>query len=387
MRVLYVSHTGLVGGAERVLVDVLERLPPAVEPHVLSPPGPLRAMLAGGPVAWHPSAGGDISFRLDPVATPAAALRTLRSAASVAHVARRIGAQVVHANSVRAALTASAARAAGAPPFIAHVHDALPDTQLSRLVRRHLLRRAACTVAVSDFAADRFRVPGGRRGDVEVLHSPVDVARLRARRCEPAVARRRLGLPSDVPVLGLIGQITPWKGQDLAIEALALLSASFPTARLLVVGEPKFVTPAVRYDNPAFERRLRRLVHSYGLDARVHFLGEREDVPEIVSALDVLLVGSWEEPLSRSMLEGMALGVPVVATDTGGPAEVIEDGRTGFLVPPRDVTAWAAVLERVLAGDFDHEGLRRRAAAVVEARFDVEPFVDRLVGLYEAVAA
>ena len=82
-------------------------------------------------------------------------------------------------------------------------------------------------------------------------------------------------------------------------------------------------------------RGLRELVAREGLQDRVSWLGEREDVPELIGALDVLLLPSWEEPFGRALIEAMALGVPVVATSVGGPPEIVEQGRQGYLLAPR----------------------------------------------------
>src|SRR6202011_1410755 len=155
-------------------------------------------------------------------------------------------------------------------------------------------------------------------------------------RIDRARARAALGGAGERAVLlGVVAQLTPWKGQDTAIEALKLLCQEGIDAHLLLVGSAKFVDPATRFDNQGYVAHLQALVADAGLSARVSWLGEREDVPELVRALDILLLPSWEEPFGRALIEAMALGVPVVSTNVGGPPEIIEDGREGYLLPPR----------------------------------------------------
>src|SRR4029077_15956433 len=106
-------------------------------------------------------------------------------------------------------------------------------------------------------------------------------------RAARAAAGAALGLPAGAAVLALIGQITPWKGQEEAVHVLARVRRSHPEAILLVVGETKFTARATRYDNRAYLERVRALVARLGLDDAVRFLGEREDVPAILRASDV----------------------------------------------------------------------------------------------------
>jgi glycosyltransferase involved in cell wall biosynthesis len=152
--------------------------------------------------------------------------------------------------------------------------------------------------------------------------------------------------PTDSPVLGVVGQITPWKGQDDAVRILALVRQHLPRARLRIIGSAVFIGPGVSLDNEGFARRLTALAEELGVLDSVEFTGEAEDTPAAYGALDVLLVPSWEEPFGRVVAEGMASGVPVVATSLGGPAELIEHGVSGFLAPPRGPAAW---VEPVLA--------------------------------------
>ena len=134
----------------------------------------------------------------------------------------------------------------------------------------------------------------------------------------------------------LAGRLTPAKGQEDALRALAILVHQYGAdAYLSLAGTP----PA--YEGPAYASRLRKLARQLGLESRVSFLGEVDDLGAIRTETDVELVCSWMEPFGRTTVEAMLAGLPVVGCNTGGTAEIILDGITGLLYPPRDVNALA----------------------------------------------
>lgn len=371
MRVLYVSHTGQVSGGERSLLDLVAALPPDVVPALACPAqGPLRGLASARALTTVATTGTAGSLRLSLRETPRAVAQMARAAVDVARAARRLRADLLHANSIRAGLVAVPAGRLCAVPVVVHVRDRLPRGAAADASIRVVAHGAVAVVANSQFTADGVRavVPAA---PVTVIHNAVDLARFDPGREDRERARAALGLPADALVAGIVGQITPWKGQLEAIQAIAGLGRE-PDVRLLVVGEAKFVDRATRFDNLAYVRRLREEIAAAGLEDRVSLLGERSDVPAVLRALDVLLVPSWEEPFGRVVLEGMAMGVPVVATDAGGPAEILSDGRDGLLVPPCDPAAWTAALERLAADPRLRETLatagRARAAEFTPAR-------------------
>jgi glycosyltransferase involved in cell wall biosynthesis len=191
--------------------------------------------------------------------------------------------------------------------------------------------------------------------------------------------RRNLGLRGS-PVVGIVAQITPWKGQIRALQVLERVRRVHPTAELLIVGEPKFVTAATSYDNRAYERELHAMVDQLGLQGAVRFLGEREDVERIIAGLDVLLVPSTEEPFGRSVIEALAMGVPVVATENGGPAEVIRRGIDGVLLPPDDLGSWARAVVAMA-----QRGRQLESREYVLGRFTPERHAAEVISVYERV--
>jgi glycosyltransferase involved in cell wall biosynthesis len=353
---------------------------------VACPEGPLAEALRASGVAVHPIGGTAGSLRLHPLHTTRALAELLGDAIALRRLAVRLGVDLVHANSIRAGLAAIlAARLGGAPPVV-HVRDCLPPGRATRAIRELICRGAAAVVSNSRFTQERFLVPGSRVR-ARPLHSPVDLERFDPERVDREEARRGLGLRAEDVVLGVVAQLTPWKGQDLAIRALGRLRESQPAARLLLVGSAKFTSAATRYDNRAYERSLERLVEELGLGDRVLFAGERDDVPRIMSALDVLLMPSWEEPMGRAVAEAMAMGVPVVATAVGGPGELISDGSEGLLLPPRDPERWALALEPLIADAVTREAMGRAGLERARRELGTRTHAEATLAVYRDVVA
>ncbi|MDQ3432863.1 MAG: glycosyltransferase family 4 protein [Actinomycetota bacterium] len=388
MKVLYVNHTSRVSGGERSLLDLLGGLPDLVSPVVACPSGPLADAVRGLGVEWRWLPRIEASLRLHPLHTPAGLAGLATAAVVVRRLAGGVTADLVHGNSVRSGLVVSLAARLGAPPAIAHVRDCLPPGRLSSLTLRAAAGGASEVLANSEYTrAGVMRAVATRHASVRVVYSPVDTARFDPDRFEPSEARARLGLPQSAPVLAVVAQMTPWKGQDDAVRVLAHVKRKRPGTRLLLVGSATFVGRATRYDNQAYMRRLHALIESEGVRGDVVFLGAREDVPAVLRAVDLLLVPSWEEPFGRTVVEAMAMKVPVVATSLGGPAEIVRAGVDGLLLEPRRPERWAEAIESLL----DDPGRRARMGESGRARaldrFSLPAHVDAVLAAYRDVAA
>jgi glycosyltransferase involved in cell wall biosynthesis len=386
VRVLYVNHTAEVSGSERSLLSLLGGLPPSVQPLVASPPGRLARAVEdlGIPVTAIANTAG--SLRLHPTHTPRALAEMSLAALQVHRAARRHRADVVHANSIRAGIELSLARVTPAASVV-HVRDCLPAGTITTATMRLIATTATTIVANSRYTAASIRTaaPDAR---LEVVHPAIDLASFDPARIDRDAARARLGVAGTRRVLlGVVAQLSPWKGQDAAIEALRLLREQGVDAHLLLIGSAKFVARSTRFDNKSYVCRLRQLVADAGLEDRVAWLGERDDVPELVRALDVLLLPSHEEPFGRALLEALALEVPALATNVGGPPELIRDGREGYLLAPEEPAAWAQAVRRVVEGPEQGRAMGRAGRLRIAEAFDVKHHVARVLALYERVLA
>jgi glycosyltransferase involved in cell wall biosynthesis len=387
VRVLYVSHTATVSGAERSLLDLLGALPEHVEPLLATPSGRLCELAERQGIATTAITGTAGSLRIHPLHTPRALLEMAAAAWQVRRAAKRHRADVVHANSIRAGIVLALARLR-ARPTIVHVRDCLPPGRLSTATLRLIGATATAIVANSRYTAASVlaAAPAAR---MQVVHNPVDLKRFDPQAIDRDAAREQLDedAGSERLLLGVVAQLSPWKGQDTAIEALGELVREGIDARLLLVGSAVFVASSTRYSNEDYVERLRQLVAGEGLQERVSWLGEREDVAQVMRALDVLLLPSWEEPFGRALIEAMAMGVPVIATEVGGPQEIVEQGRQGYLVAPRRPHDWAQAVARVAHSDDAGAAMGRAGRERAAEMFTIERHVRATLDVYERVIA
>lgn len=338
-RVLFVDHTGQIGGAELILMDVVQGRSESTA--FLFEQGPLAKALSDRGLSVSTSRWGiGLSrFRRDsswlkalPLAGGLAAIT-----AELAHVARRH--DVVYANSQKAFVLSAIANIVARKPLIWHLHDIISPAHFGALQRRLQVglanRFAAKVIVPSEAAAAAFIAAGGRRALVEVVPNGLAVEPLPMSRQE---LRQRLGLPPG-PLVGVFSRLAHWKGQHVLIEALAKL----PGAHCIIVGDALF-------GEQDYAAELRKQVGELGLGDRVHFLGHRGDVPLLMQAVDAMVHPSIDpEPFGRTLVEAMLAGVPVIATDAGAAPDILEHGRAGMLVPPGDARALAEALDAVLA--------------------------------------
>ncbi len=295
------------------------------------------------------------SYRLDGVARLVRLLRARR-------------ADLLHTHTLAAAnaLGRTAGRAAHVP-VISHLHienHFRPATAaLLRTLDNGTARLCARLVAVSEDTKRAYERQGYPRDRIEVVYNGVPPA-------------PNGGVPAnDPPVIGEIARLCDVKGQRELIEALAQI----PDARLVLAGRDL-------EQGGAFQRSLEGDAERLGVRDRVEF-GFRDDVAALLDRLDVVALPSWTEGLPLIVLEAMAHGRPVVATPVGGTPELLVDGETGLLVPPRDPHALAAALRRVLDDPQLAARLGRAGRERVEREFTLEAMNARMLAIYDEVAA
>lgn len=161
----------------------------------------------------------------------------------------------------------------------------------------------------------------------------------------PDEIRNLFSIEKDVPLVGMVGNLQEWKGQATVVRAMARLRTRYENIRCLLVGS---LSPNSRKDQD-FHQMLLDDIRVRGLSESIMVTGYRRDVPDIMNALDVIIHASLKpEPFGMVILEGMSLGKPVIASDLGGPREIIHQGVTGFLIPPGDDEKLAEAIARLL---------------------------------------
>lgn len=371
MNILIVNHTAIMSGAEATTLELLRERQQDVRYLWASPAGPLADAARELGAEHIPLRGTTGSLRLDPRDTPIAVAELAQMGLALRRATARHRVHLVHAVSMRAGIVAAICRRLGGPPFVVYQHDVAPPGRVGQAIRALVDPVAGRLIGCSDHILQSLRREG-YRAPGEVLFEPVDVEAFASPNGSTAAVRAELA-PGPGPLIAEIAQITPWKGQDTAIRALAEVRRAHPRARLVMVGDIKFAARATRFDNHAYLAGLRQLIAELGLEDAVSFAGQRPNIPAIMRAVDILLLPSWEEPFGRVVVEGMAAGRPVIATSVGGPAQTITDGLDGLLAPPKDPQAWAAAINRLLADPALARRIGERARASAE-RFNLERF-------------
>lgn len=239
-----------------------------------------------------------------------------------------------------------------------------PDRSASWQLRA-LARGVDRYLAVSrDIARELVERLGWPEEKIEVVYNAVDVGRVEV--SAPPGLREQLGGSDTRPLVLTPARLDAQKGHDVLFEAIARV----PDAVFVLAGE-----------GPERER-LEALAARLGIAERVCFLGRREDVPQLLAACDVFALPSLYEGSSLAVLEAMAAGTPIVSSAIGGTDELIEDGRSGLLVPPGDAEALAEALRRVLGDPELREGLAAKARERVEAGLTKEQMAQRVSGVY-----
>jgi len=179
----------------------------------------------------------------------------------------------------------------------------------------------------------------------------------------PLDKQKDLHLPREAYVIGTIGHLAPIKGLETLIDAASGILAGLPEAHFVIAGG------AIYEAHREYERRLRRIVRSRGLEDRVHFLGFFEDVPRLLATFDIFVLCSHCEGFGRVVAEALAVGCPVVATAVGGVREIVRDGAEGLLVPPSDPTALAEGVLRLTSDPHLRKRLAERGGSRVREHF------------------
>jgi glycosyltransferase involved in cell wall biosynthesis len=364
---LVVLTSAVRGGVEEVVVALLTRLDPARFRMALAAPPTLLDALA-------PDLRG-VEVETLGVAAEARPREIARLGAFMA----RVRPDVVNPHLFRStAVAAPLARLLRVPAVVETYHGReawreaggraafLADRAVGRLLDRVI----AVSAAARDFLVARKGYPADR---VAVIPNGRDLSVFAPGRDRDAV-RRELGVPGPAPLVGVVGRLEAQKGHADLLEAWPAVVRAHPAARLLLVGDGSL-------RGPLAERARARAVGD-----SVVFAGYRADVPRLLDALDVVVLPSLHEGMPLTAIEGAAMARPVVATAVDGTPEVVEDGVTGLLVPPRDPPALAAALGALLGDPARARRMGEQARRRALEQFDVARQVERTAAVYRTAA-
>ena len=380
--ILFFDHTAQWSGGEISLFNLVthvnqSKYRPLV---VLFADGPLREKLEAANIETRivPLDQSVSQTRKDEMG--ASSLLKLRQIGSIWRFVRQLRrilkaerAQIAHCNSLKSDILGGVAARLAGVPAIWHVRDRIENDYLPAPVV-HAFRLAARFVPA--------RVIAVSRATLETLPSVRGVAIHNGTVFENFPVPTRVPFADNVPIFGIVGRLTPWKGQHVFLHAAAIVRAQIPNAKFQIVGSALF-------GEDDYERELHALCAQLKLDEAVGWLGFRNDIPDVIAQMDALVHASTTgEPFGQVIIEGMAAARPVIATDGGGVPEIVLDGEAGILVPMDAATPLAAAMLRLwrepenahAMGESGRERVKREFTIEATAR-KVEAVWDELIDL------
>ncbi|MCW3094989.1 MAG: glycosyltransferase family 1 protein [Chthonomonadaceae bacterium] len=264
-------------------------------------------------------------------------------------------------------------------PFLLHLHI-MWYPEIGRWTNL-ALKQCSGVLAISQFT-QRSLIDGGvPENKIHTVLNAINPARFDPAKITPGLLRREWGVGKNTLLIGIVARMIVWKGHLELIEALAKVKTVFPDARLVIVGANASNT----VEGSPYEESLKRRICELDLTANVIWTGWHENMPAVMSDLDVLAVPSWEEPFGLVVTEAMAVGRPVVGYRSGGLPEIITEGVEGLLVPPKDITALADALITLLGDPQLRAEMGRRGRRRVLQQFNPQRQCAEVAEVYRKI--
>lgn len=372
-QILYLANSGRIGGGNRMMLAALDSLNrTAYEPVVVLPDhGEMADALGRRRLEYGVVALDRASRKIWPVPF-------MRRVTRLVRWIRRFHVRLVHANGPEVYMAAGVAARLTGVPTICHFQFP-PDPQT---VRTSFVAAPCVVVCCSEIMRQTYApLLGDISRAIETIAIPnmVDVTRF-APGVRPSPVRAALGVSDSSPVVTIIGHISEVKGHTFFLQMAQRVVSRFPDATFLIVGDDIHSGGVYRVAMTEFARTL-------GVLERVRFLGFVENVPEVLQATDVLVLPSLAEGLPLTIVEAMGCSVPVVATAVDGNGEAVEEGITGFLIPPADVDALTTRVLQLLEDADLRESMGRAGRQRGLTHFSLATFSERLHALYARLAS
>lgn len=327
-----------------------------------------------------PAGFGWEQFEPIPLSSQPHPFKDVRAARKISRLARE--SDLIHAHGFRSAWVTALALRRTDTPFLFTAHNLLPDNTglLTRLLLKFTFQRADTVICVSDFIREALINRGFPAQKLCLVYNAVDAEQFQPDRADSAGFRNGIEVETDAPLIGIVGRIVLWKGHQDLIEALPMIRDRFPDAILAVIGQED----RSRSRSYSWTERLKMRARDLQVSEAIRWVGWREDVRSVYSALDVVCMPSRREPFGLSAVEAMAMRKPVVAYRSGALPEIIADTDTGFLTPEGDIQAFAeCVLTLLKSADMRHR-MGESARRSVLARFHPQRQAEAVLRLYES---
>lgn len=254
-------------------------------------------------------------------------------------------------------------------PHIWHIHEILAGPKpLITMLSALLDASTVSPIAVSQAVATNWQ-PHLKKSKIQVIHNGIPYEDFLI---QHPLTKKDLGLPENQLVVGMIGRINPWKGQMYFLEMAEIICRKYPSVHFALVGDPF----------PGYENILENIkeqINRSGLEHRVSYLGFRSDIPAVLQVFDIFVLPSiLPDPLPTVVLEAMASGKPVVATQPGGSEEMVVDFKTGFLIPMTNAKSGAEAIEKLILNPELLRNFGSSGQARVLSEFSLEAFEEKI---------
>lgn len=380
MKILFLDQSGKLGGAELCLLDIAKQY----RDHGLVglfEDGSFRALLEEQQIPVQVLAKQGIAVRKESgIATALASLKQLLPmVATVAQMSRDY--DVLYANTPKALVIGALASLLSHRPLVYHLHDIIAPEHFSSFNRQLIItlanQLASLVIANSHASQAAFTAAGGRADRVQVVYNGFDLASYQNLTDRSLELRQQLNL-GDRFIVGHFSRLSPWKGQHILIDALQHCPENVV---ILLVGDALF-------GEEQYVQQLHQQVSRLGLQQRVHFLGFRTDIAPLMAACDLVAhTSTAPEPFGRVVVEAMLVGCPVVTVSTGGTLELVEHGRTGWLVPPSVPVRLAEIIRHCYDHPQQVKSMAQQALLKARQRFNLAETNRQIQALLDQVQA
>lgn len=383
--ILYLHTTSEIGGSDVSLARLVEGLDHDRYTVIVALPsdGPLvsRLRAAGARVEIMPVLM-KLTSRRGPGFFLRFALNYPRAVAALVRFIRREHVSIVHTNTIHNLYGVTAARVAGVP-HVWHFREIVWQSGLLRRIELTMARWWSTRIVVTSNAIAGMYGPA-RRWPVQLVRVPNGVETDRFMPGDGTRVRDELRVAPGQPLVGIVCRLDAWKGVDDFLEAAAIVAKADHSAVFAVIGGPII-------GQESYEDALKTRARDLGLGARVRFSGWRygpAEMPDVHRALDLLVLASREpEPFGLVLLEAMATAKPVIATAHGGPLDIVEDARTGDLVPPRDPAAMASAILALVRDPARSQRMGGHARERVLQHYTAAQYVAGIDAVYRELVA
>ena len=374
--ILFLDHATVLGGAENSLLGLMEqlRLSDFWQPHLAAPAGALTDAASALEIPVHEVSMPRLRRSL------AFPHHWQKSARQIAHIVHDIQAELVHSNTVRATIYGALAARLAHRPFVWHMRDfwlgeAEPGHPWLDGGGKRLLC-AASTRVIANSAATASHLPCSHK--VEIAPNGIRLEFYDPAQADGAGFRQMWRIPPEAPLIGMVGRLRPWKGQETFLQMAALVHRRYPDARFVIVGGHPFG------GSEEYVQTLHDLTRQEGLAEVVIFAGHQDDVRPALAAMDVFVHPGSPEPFGLVNIEAMAMQKPVVAFAHGALPEIVTP-ETGILVPSGDIAALAEAVMALLAEPQRAAAMGRQARARVAQNFTIQQTARKIEEIYRSI--